>query len=288
MSERFERTRQAKDPDLERGLELINGRLEGLLEVDAVPERPILFIVGHQRCGATVVGQYLAAALAVGYPSNLIARFWRAPLAGLVIQRGLQAQLAALRPNFSSELGSTPGVLDPHEFSYFWEHWFPLVRSCRDPAGFVRLLGSLQAAFDLPLLFKNVFNSLRIDLLAELLPPARFLWVERDAGEVARSTLEARRSRFGRDDAWFGVRGDDWDDLAALPPTEQIAAQIARTEEAMRAGWDRVAPEARMTVDYHQFCAAPARVAAELQSRWGLAPRPGVALPASFTASRRR
>ncbi len=283
MSGSFERTRHAKDAEIEGALQLINERLAGLFPGGGPPARPVLLLVGHQRSGSTLLGQYLTAALEVGYPSNLIARFWRAPIAGLVLQQAVASAIDA-QPGFSSELGTTTGLLGPHEFSYFWNHWFPDQRRCLDAAAFVATIGGLEAAFARPLLFKNNFNALRIDVLATLLPTARFVRIRRDLVDVACSTLDARRLRFGTDRAWFGVQAPGWEDLAALSPIRQIAAQIRRTEAAMDAGWAQLPADSGMLVDYEEVCRAPASVARAITRRWDVVARDGTNLPASFAS----
>ncbi|HUH00385.1 MAG TPA: sulfotransferase [Kofleriaceae bacterium] len=276
------RQHQAKDHTVEAALEVFNDRLAGVLEDDAAQvERPLALLVGHQRSGSTLVSQYLCASLDVGYPSNVIARFWRAPVAGISIEKSLSHQLGPVRSTFQSELGTTHALRDPHEFSYFWNEWFPGETRCRDEAAFYRTVANMERAFGRPLLFKNNFNSLRIELLARLLPTSIFVVIRRDLLDVACSTLNARRSRYGDDTAWFGIRPPACEDVSQLSPYEQIAAQVHHTEAAITTGLASLAPDRVIEISYEAFCAEPGRLRDQLVSA-GFALRPEADLPSSF------
>ena len=273
---------QALDAESEERLSAINERMAGLFEdEDAAPTRPIVLVVGQQRSGSTLVSQTVCMGCEVGYPSNLIARFWRAPVAGAWLQRALRAQLGSPQSEFTSVLGTTPSLLEPHEFSYFWNDWFPGETSCRDAAGFVKVMGNLERAFAAPLVFKNVFNSLRVELLARLLPTALFIVVRRSLLDVACSTLASRRKRYGDPRAFFGVRPPSMGDIDGLAPAEQIAEQLFATEATLAEGLAAVDGDRVIELDYREFCAAPEAALASLQGR-GIGRRGEVALPASF------
>jgi LPS sulfotransferase NodH len=276
------RRHQVKDGAVEAVLDAANDRLAGALEhEDAELERPVMLIVGHQRSGSTLVSQYVCAALDVGYPSNITARFWRAPLVGIALQRSLAQQLGSAATTFQSELGTTAGLLDPHEFSYFWNEWFPGETRCRDEHGFYRVVANMERAFDRPMVFKNNFNSLRIGLLARLLPTALFVVVRRDLVDVGCSTLDARRRRYGDDTTWFGVRPPGCEDLEQLSPVQQVAAQLHATEAALAEGLAGLPPARRIEIAYDSFCADPRGLRAQLVAL-GIEARAGVDTPSSF------
>lgn len=278
----FTRTSQPKDERLERALDHINTLLaDALEEEDARVEQPVFLVIGHQRCGSTLVSQYLCSALELGYPSNIVARFWRAPVVGITLQKALSTQLSGVASSFTSELGTTRGPLEPHEFSYFWNERFPGETECADERAFQRTLGNMERAFGCPLCFKNNFNSLRIQLLARLLPTAVFISVRRDLLDIACSTLNARRKRYGTDGAWFGVRPPACDDSKGLSPYAQIAAQIHYTEQAIVTGLAALPATRVIEVDYRAFCADP-QTTAERVGAFGVNARPEANLPSSF------
>lgn len=271
------------EPDsevLERAIAAMNERLDGLFPSDTPPCKPIVLIVGHQRSGTTLVYQTLSALGEVGYPSNLVARFWRAPVAGIRVQQSVQAHIAAAPSAYVSELGSTQTLLEPHEFSYFWNHWWPQPRRCLDPSRFVNTLGGMERAYGAPVVMKNVFNTLRVDTLADLLPTARFVVLRRNLRDVACSTLNARRQRFGTDDAWFGVAPEQHQSLRALPPAAQIAGQLHSTELALQRARRHVSADRIIDLPYVDFCRDPVSILHRLREQ--IEPRTHRAIPSGF------
>jgi hypothetical protein len=119
--------------------------------------------------------------------------------------------------------------------------------------------------------------------LAELLPTAVFLWTRRRLVDVACSTLEARRRRYGDDRAWLGVVPEACETLSDRPAAEQIAAQVGETEQRLRAAREALGPERVVEVDYDDFCARPEALLAEVEQR-GVGRRTGAALPERFAS----
>jgi len=110
------------------------GKLENeILVKHHAPERPVLFIMGCARSGSTFLHQILAATQLFCYPTNLMSRFYYAPYWGariqqLLIDADLKGEILvgnATIKSFKSELGKTTGALQPHEFWYFWNRFFP-------------------------------------------------------------------------------------------------------------------------------------------------------------------
>ncbi|WP_428261289.1 sulfotransferase family protein [Haliangium sp.] len=283
------RVTQNKDPALEHALATINASLEGVLEdPEARVTRPVVLVIGHQRSGTTLVSQLITSALRVGYPSNFVARFWRAPRVGIALQRAMLGA-EAWSSSFTSELGTTSGLLEPHEFSYFWDRWFPDPANparCADGAGFACAVANIEAGFGAPTAFKNVFNALRVEALAALLPTAVFVRVRRDLVDVAGSTLYARRHRYGTDRAWLGLRPAGCEAVADAPPVQQVAVQIAASEQRMAEGLRSLPAERRIDVAYRDVCTHPAGIIERLTTL-GIERRAGAVTPASFSASRR-
>ena len=142
--------------------------LLGRAERDAVreisgPSKPLVLIVGAPRSGTTLTLQWLAASGQFGYPTNFLSRFFGAPYLGARIQelltnpefdyRGELRELYAGAIDWSSQVGKTQGILQPHEFFYFWRRFFPVDQAQKlsdealaasDPEGFARVWASLE------------------------------------------------------------------------------------------------------------------------------------------------
>ena len=117
----------SKDEELEKFLDVLNRQLEMLEPVyrkNLARGKPVIFILGLHRSGATLITQAIAKALEVGYINNFVARFWLAPVTGIRLSKNLLKDKKEI--GFESDFGKTHGIAEPHEFSYFWHHWFKM------------------------------------------------------------------------------------------------------------------------------------------------------------------
>jgi len=90
------------------------------------PNLPIIFIVGAQRSGTTLLMQLMTSFFKLSYPNNFIARYWNVPFIGAVLYNSLSRNLNKKNNiDLHSDLGYTSGLEGPHEFGYFWKKWFP-------------------------------------------------------------------------------------------------------------------------------------------------------------------
>lgn len=302
--------RYRKDPRQEERLGELNALLAPL-ETEltrelAAPRRAVVFIVGVPRSGTTLMAQALAGTRAFAYPSNFVARFWRAPLVGAKIERALGILDTAVRDtasagSFRSTFGVTRGWHEPHEFGYFWERWFVFRESHHvsgpdlaaiDRDGLRSEVAALEGVYEQPLFFKNLVCGLQIPFLAEVFPTAVFIHCRRDPLYLAQSLLLGRRERHGSSEHWFSLRPKEYTELARLPVPEQIAGQIRCSLEAIRGGLDALGPERSLEVGYEAFCEDPRR---QLERVFELLARRGESLtwdrdtvPESFEAANRR
>ena len=60
-----------------------------LTERSEGPEMPVLIILAQPRAGSTVLQQWLATCLHIGYVSNFLARYWGAPYIGSMLEAQL-------------------------------------------------------------------------------------------------------------------------------------------------------------------------------------------------------
>jgi hypothetical protein len=168
-----------------------NTQLEGLLpsinsllacsESHALEDRcsngedyPILFVMGPLRSGTTLFMQWLASSGVVAYPSNLLSRFYGAPVMGAMIQLLLTDPRYNFRNeildfnsaiSFDSENGKTKGALAPNEFWYFLRKFLPFqyldwlsdyeLQQAFDKFKFVDVIVCLSRLFELTFALKS-------------------------------------------------------------------------------------------------------------------------------------
>ena len=123
---------------LEEILKDLNGILwnaEKELIKQGQPDFPLIFILGPHRSGSTLLMQWFANTGLFAYPTNLLSRFYNAPIIGAKIQllltderynfRDELKEFTKSKVDMSSENGKTKGVLAPNEFWYFWRRFLP-------------------------------------------------------------------------------------------------------------------------------------------------------------------
>lgn len=200
------------------------------------PTLPLAFIVGVPRSGSTLLYQLAARFLDAGYVTNVVARYWLAPIVGAARQSRATAESERAFA-FESHLGRTDGDWAPHEFSWFFQHWMAFdatdqppdsVMSAIDWTGMRGELEGLAGFFGRPLVMKNLnYVDLNIPWFAARLPQARFIWIDRDDAPVIASVLEARKQRYGSESAWWAIRPAGFEPILARSPSEQVAWQIS-------------------------------------------------------------
>jgi hypothetical protein len=208
------------------GLESILSR--GALELR---DRPPTFIIGPPRCGSTLAVQILTEALDVGYISNAHAPWFGCPAVAEYFLRWTRVRGPS---DFSSDLGVTKGAHGPAECGEWWYRFFrrsPVyvdlhAVDTRAALAFRRSIVAFTSAWSRPIVFKNLYASLRIHPIVAAVPEAVFVVIRRDESDVAASLLRARCKVHGREDAWFSVEPPNIDALVALPPERQVLEQV--------------------------------------------------------------
>lgn len=220
-------------------------------------------IVGLPRSGTTILYQLLARTGAVGYPSNVMAPYWRVPVVGARLQR----QLAQGGPTISmtSVAGRTSEPLDPHEFGYFWRralgHSGNTLRPDQEAWTWAQLQDTLDAiveAFDAPTVHKNFLALHHAPGMRAHLQRSKFLVMARDPRDIAASLWAVRQKIGVPDEATFGID----------PGTEQhadlvdrVLAQVRALEEARSKVLTQDSADT-MVVEYEQLCRSPRQVIA--------------------------
>ncbi|MDP3889741.1 sulfotransferase [Nocardioides sp.] len=254
---------QDHSPDWESFLERLN---QAATTEFPVPEMAVggvdASIFGMPRSGTTALYQLLAMTGTVGYPSNLMAMFWRVPWVGA----RLQVQLASSGPTLSVEsvAGRTREPLDPHEFGYFWRAALGHSGNTLDrdrpgwPIDQLRLvLAAVHDVFGAPVTYKNFLAPSHMQELVTGLPSMRFVATRRPLVDVAGSMLHVRRTVGVASGDVFGTvpRG------FALPDSgtefDIVATQLVGLERDLRAV---DAQREVLFVDYPQLCSEPRTV----------------------------
>lgn len=245
-----------------------------------------IFLMGPPRSGSTLFMQWLANTGLAAYPTNLLSRFFGAPLVGAKIQQLLTDPRYNFRNeildfnsdiNFSSDNGKTKGALAPNEFWYFWRRFLPFdgldympadeLRQEANLAGFRDELNALANIFEEPFAMKAMIMNQNIPELAEQFEKALFVWIRRDPIFNIQSALEARKRQYGDINTWYSFKIKEYPDLKNLDPLESVAGQIAAINRSVDQGISHLPENQKLVVQYEDFCQRPEHYYEEVTRR---------------------
>lgn len=265
---------------------------------------PPIFIMGPLRSGTTLFMQWLASTGLVAYPSNLLSRFYKAPVIGAYIQEMLtnpkynfrnELMTASEPAGFDSANGKTQGILQPNEFWYFWRRFIPFsdidwlsdadLDQQADKAGLKGELTALARVFRKPFAMKGMILNYHIPFLRALFPDAIFIQIKRNEVDNIASALDARKRQSGDQGKWYSFKIREYPALKDLPPMQQVAGQIHLINQAIDTGMRSVEEGRKILVRYEDFCGKPEVVYDALISMLGMRKRDYEG-PAGFRPSR--
>jgi hypothetical protein len=247
-----------------------------------------IFIVGPPRSGTTLLLQIILEAFFVSSISNRQSQLYGFPS----LRRGAERNRVGVESRFTSNFGVSAGALGPSEAGNWYRRFFQETASgqefatTRSSREFRRSLQMLTRRAGRPLILKNVFNSLRIDLISREFPDARWLWMCRNFDDNVRSILYARKAQGSIED-WFSLQPPGLSCRDLQTPVAQARAQVGEIHKHVFRGLRRarVRSDHVVRVRYEDLCRSPRNVVASIGDMLG----PSVArvsdprLPSSFS-----
>ncbi|PAU77901.1 sulfotransferase family protein [Halovibrio salipaludis] len=252
--------------------------------LDQQPPFPPIFVMGAPRSGTTLFMQWLASTGVFAYPTNMLSRFWAAPITGARIQKALTDPAYDFRDelrdfkggtDFESHHGKTAGALSPNEFWYFWRRFMPgneyrprheLERTVDNETLRTEIAG-ITDLFGKPFATKGMIFNENIPYMADILPNAIFVWVRRQPEYNIQSLLQARERQYGDMNQWYSFKIREFDKLKDLPPTESVSGQVASIHHAIEEGFSSLTDNRKLIVDYETFCSSPSKIYEELATK---------------------
>jgi len=232
-----------------------------------VPDQSLVVIFSLPRGASTLFQQLVISSSDIGYISNLVAKFWRAPY--IAAQLDLDVRDPDYVSNFKSSYGNVVGAQEPHEWGWFWQHWLKLGEDetyCKDKNlidghGLRQKLGALQSVWQRPLLIDSIFALANYAILADIMPNILAVNVKRDSYYVCNSHINARIQRYGDLQEYYGHRPINIDEILAIEdPIEQIVAQVKATETENKQTLDGIEVNHIFQVGYKELVHQPQRV----------------------------
>jgi len=280
----------ARNHLLEDLLQEINSDLapieKSLIKKQSESDFPIILIMGPARSGTTLFLQCLADTGAFAYPTNLLSRFYGAPVVGSKIQLLLtdpkynfNDELSDFKcgQDFKSENGKTKGALAPNEFWYFWRRFLPDLErdhftnlELQESMDSIALLSELNGIMDVlkkPFAAKGMLFNYNISFFDKLFKKAIFIQIKRDPLMNIQSLLSARERQFGAHDRWYSFRIKEYEKLITKDPIAQVAGQVACINRAIARSLKKMDEERKVIVSYEAFCKNPEDTLRELSAK---------------------
>jgi len=249
------------------------------------PQYPSLFIVGVPRSGTTLLSQWLAASNEFCYPSNFISRFFRAPFFGAMIQELLfnkdfdykgELSTSIQRLSFDSDVGKTKGILEPHEFWYFWRRFFslpdiPISHSAFSKKanfnGFHLDIQRFQQVFKKPFFVKALIMNPYILPLVKSNNKSLIVYIKRNDFANMDSLLRIRKKYFGSEDEWFSFKPKEYFLLKGESNIRQVAGQSFFIKKSIEHQLAEIDESQKWIIGYEDLCKNPERYWGELKSK---------------------
>lgn len=196
---------------------------------------PIIFIVAQPRGASTLLQQLLLSNLDVGYISNFLAQFYKAPVAGLHLEKKVLDR--GYKSHFTSAYGNTDNHNEPHEWGWFWKEMLGLSgdQHYKEEADLSRLVKNLQAITEFkqtPLLIDSVYALSNLALIKQQLPNVKVINLTRDLFYICNSIINARTSRYGDIHQFYGHPPKNIEYLKTITnPIEQIVLQVKSIQD---------------------------------------------------------
>ena len=273
---------------------------------DRKMDHPLILVMGPLRSGTTLFTQWLANTGLVSYPTNLLSRFYQAPIIGAKIQLLLtdprfnfRDELGefAQQSEYKSENGKTMGVLAPNEFWYFWRRFLEEptrdvwtdeeLRQTVDVSTMKAELFGIMDVFQKPFSAKGMLFNYNIPFLDSILDKVVFVQIQRDMVTNVSSVLDARKRQLGSENEWYSFKIPEYSQLKDLCPIAQSAGQVHYINTAVTKGMATLDESRKMVIQYEDFCQNPRQVFDELIMKLDLSKQDcSYAGPKKFTKSR--
>jgi hypothetical protein len=225
----------------------------------APPERPIILVCGPARSGTTLAAQLLIRNLPVAYLDNLVSIFPRAPLTAMC-QVG--KHVPHTKVIYRSYYGRTDGWSAPNDALNLWDRWLGGDRSHapdrippKERSEMIAFFGALERQTGKPVVAKNNALNACAHLVAEALPTARFVCLQRSRTSLALSLYKARLDIHGRPTVPYGLTSND--ERCFEDAIEDVCRQVLYHEALAREQQARLGAERFMLVQYEDVCREP-------------------------------
>ena len=222
---------------------------------------PPVFIIGAPRSGSTLLYKALTEKFNLSYISNFTAILYKIPILATWSARKLAIKTSKGHYNFS--YGNIKGMGSPSEYGEFWYRWFPKGQYVYVPPGQTsgkilqelrNEIGGTSYISKAPMIFKNLYNSMRIAPIIEAIPEACFIVCRRKLTENALSILQSRINNLNDKYKWWSLPPKEVDTLLKRNYAEQVVGQVYYIYKQIEADKKRFGETRFLEISYENFC----------------------------------
>lgn len=298
-----------RNENLESLLKDINANLwvseQKIISEKPLSNYPVILILGPMRSGTTLFMQWLANLGIFSYPTNLLSRFYNAPIIGAKIQLLLTDPRYNFRdeltefinsPDYQSQNGKTLGALAPNEFWYFWRRFLSdpnrdvwsdnELSLTMDTKTLLAELAGIMDVFGKPFAAKGMLFNYNIPFLNSIFENVLFVQIKRDLVSNVASVLDARKNQLGNASKWYSFKIPEYDLLYNLDPVTQVCGQVHYINKAVESGLALVDDSRKLLVKYEDFCTNPELYYMQMIEKLNLKTSEGYRGPSSFKITR--
>ena len=222
---------------------------------------PPILIIGAPRCGSTLLYKVLTDRYYLNFISNFTAAFYRIPVCATWIARkmGIKAPSGGYTFNY----GYVEGLGSPNESAEFWYRWFPRGLRVYVPPKSTELkkltelrheIGAMSDIGGSSMIFKNLYNSMRLAPIIEAIPEASFIICKRDFTANALSILEGRIINVKDKNTWWSVPPKEIENLLKKDFAQQVVGQVYYIMKQIREDLQQFGDGRFLEVQYEEFC----------------------------------
>ena len=226
-------------------------------DLDYLKSSPPVFIIGPPRSGTTVLYQLLCKHFNFGYTNNFVADWYNIPITATRLYNIFSSQTSSIE--LTSNFGKSSNLYGPNEFGKFWYRWFSKTHELKDNYPLIenklRLeIAGLTKIHQKPMLFKNVINSMRINVLSQIFDNSIFIVLNRDNLDIAQSILNARIELYNNKNHSWSVITSALQTNPDIPYYKQIVNQIKGVTSNINLARKNIGDNKFIFVDYKELC----------------------------------
>ncbi len=222
---------------------------------------PPVFIIGVPRSGSTFLYQVLSNYFDVLYFDNLTHIFYRDSFIGFKLSHLLFKNKA--HNCYKSKFGDTfsYGLHKPSEAGLFWYQWIKYLQyfvnfdelSVMQRDAIKGNINAIINYYKKPFLIKNLSNSMRIRMLKQLFPFAKYIYLKRDPRFTAQSMVEAREKLNIKPHEIWSVKPKNYEKLINMEENEKVVKQIFMLENQINEDIKYIDPSLVYSVHYEDM-----------------------------------